>query len=66
MSRPASSIDRVRIVQEPPLWCLYWVDPPGTYLWDREGIPTSPYLCGYLQRQDAEAKAAREGWEVIE
>lgn len=35
-----------------PLWCLTWLATPALY------------LCGFLRREDAEAKARAEGWEV--
>ena len=36
-----------------PLWRLAWLTTPPLY------------LCGYLRREDAEAKARAEGWEIV-
>ena len=36
-----------------PLWRLTWLTTPPLY------------LCGYLRREDAEAKAGAEGWEIV-
>ncbi|GEM_PF-6517246 len=59
---------RVRLTRDDaaPLWALWWLNPPFPLVGDREGIPSSTYLCGFLRREDALAKAAREGWEVVE
>jgi hypothetical protein len=48
-----------------PLWCLWWLNPPVALVWDRPGIASSTYLCGFLTKRDAVEKAAREGWEVV-
>ena len=53
---------KVMLIHSPPLWCLWWLNPPYTYEFDRPGIPSSTYLCGYLAKRDALEKAAREGW----
>ena len=57
---------KVRLARDTsaPLWSLWWLDPPYALQWDRDGIPSSTYLAGYLRREDALAHAAREGWEV--
>ena len=58
---------RVRLTRDDaaPLWCLWWLNPPYALNWDRPGVPSSTYLCGYLSKQEAAAKATREGWEVV-
>jgi hypothetical protein len=48
-----------------PLWCLWWLNPSVALTWDRPGIASSTYLCGFLARRDAVEHAAREGWEVV-
>ena len=47
---------RVTLTPDPyaPLWCLTWLTTPPLY------------LCGYLRREDAEAKARAEGWEIVQ
>ena len=37
-----------------PLWCLTWLTTPQLY------------LCGYLRREDAKAKARAVGWEIVQ
>ena len=46
---------RVSLTPDPsaPLWCLAWLTTPPLY------------LCGYLHREDAEAKARADGWEIV-
>lgn len=58
---------RVSLTRAPyaPLWCLWWLNPPFALAWDRPGVESSTYLCGYLRREDAEAKARAEGWEIV-
>jgi hypothetical protein len=48
-----------------PIWCLWWLNPSVSLTWDRPGIASSTYLCGFLARRDAVEHAAREGWEVV-
>jgi hypothetical protein len=58
---------KVSLTRDPyaPLWCLTWLNPPTQHTWDRPGIASSDYLCGYLTRSAALAHAAREGWDVV-
>lgn len=46
---------RVSLTRDPyaPLWCLTWL------------ATSALYLCGFLRREDAEAKARAEGWEIV-
>ena len=46
---------RVTLTPDPyaPLWCLTWLTGRGVY------------LCGYLRREDAEAKTRAEGWKIV-
>ena len=46
---------RVTLTPDPyaPLWRLAWLTTPPLY------------LCGYLRREDAEAKVRAEGWEIV-
>lgn len=57
---------KVMLKHTPPLWCLWWLDPPGPhYAEDRPGIPSSTYICGFLCKRAAVQQAANEGWEIV-
>lgn len=47
-----------------PGWEVWWIDPPFTPRWDREGIESSTWLASRIARADAVALCEREGWEV--
>jgi hypothetical protein len=58
---------KVMLARDPhaPLWALWWLNPPVALVWDRPGIASSTYLCGFLSKRHAVEHAAREGWEVV-
>lgn len=56
---------RVALRHDGAIWGLWWQNPPFALEWDRPGIPSSTYLCGYPRRADAQAKAGHEGWEIV-
>lgn len=47
-----------------PGWEVWWLDPPFTPRWDREGIESSAWLASRIAHADAVALCEREGWEI--
>lgn len=52
--------------QTQPGYEVWWLDPPRPHPFeDRPGIPSSTWLASRIEKRDALALCAAEGWEVV-